>query len=641
MDLKVAFSPCRIGTVEIGNRFVVPAMVTNFCNEDGTATEEYIAYHEAKARGGWGLIITEDYAVCPAGKGYKNVAGLWNDAQIRSHSALPGRVHRAGAKIFAQVYHCGRQTIPASNGGERIVAPSRVRCPKTGTLPYELTIDEIGTIVRQFGDTAERVRECGFDGIEIHAGHGYLISQFLSSYSNKRIDAYGGALINRARFLREIVEEIRGRLGRDFPLTARISAREFMPGGIDIGDVRAVCLLLEGWGIDGLHISVGTYGDNTNVPSMFTPHGWIADYAAEIKKVVSVPVITVGRVNDPIIAEGILRAGKADFVAMGRASIADPGMPNKAKAGKFEDIRYCIACMQGCTGLLHKDKPIRCMVNTLIGGTDYAVPEAARTRKRVAVVGGGPAGMTAAYAAALRGHEVTLYEKEDHLGGNYRVAGFPLAKGEFASYVSWLSGELSRLGVKVMLNEEADAALADAGYGTVLVAAGAVPVIPPIKGIDNEKVLLAEDVLRGECATKDTVAIIGGGLVGIELATFLGFYGKKVTIVEMLPDIAHEATSALQEQTEKHFKLYDVQVLRGTKVLEVDGEGLLAVGPDGAEMRIPCETVCLAAGYRKNAELYDALKEKLKGNVLIVGDAEVPSNALDAIRNGYAAGISL
>ncbi|MDY2984992.1 MAG: FAD-dependent oxidoreductase [Synergistes jonesii] len=644
MKFKHIFTPCKIGSVEIPNRLVVPAMVTNFCNEDGAATEEYIAYHEAKAKGGWGLIITEDYAVCRAGKGYKRVAGLWEDGQIKSHSELPARVHRYGSKIFAQIYHCGRQTIPLSNDGERIVAPSSVQCPKTGSIPCELTLDEIKTIEQQFADTAERAEKCGFDGIEVHAGHGYLISQFLSSYSNKRTDQYGGALINRVRFLKEVIEKIRGRVGDYFPVIVRISAKEFVPGGIDIADVRAVCMMLEEFGVNGLHISVGTYGDNTNVPSMFTSHGWISDFAAEIKKVVSLPVITVGRVNDPIIAEGIVRAGKADFVAMGRSSIADTGMPNKAKAGDLENIRYCIACMQGCTGRLHLDKPIRCLINPMIGGTEYDVPPKAKEIKDIAVVGAGPAGIAAAIGAALVGHKVTLIEKDNQLGGNFRLAGFPLAKGEFENYISWARVELERLGVDVLLNKTADVSMLRAlNKDAIVFSTGAIPVVPPIKNIEDDKVAIAEDILGGKVEIKDAkdFVIIGGGLVGIELATFLGFFGKNVTIVEMLPDIAQEATSAIREQTKNHFEKYNVKVMCNTKVNSIEKDSVLAEDVRyGTAIKIMCDRVCLAAGYRKNTSLSDALSDICK-NVYVVGDAEAPDNALNAIGNGYKTGISL
>ena len=635
-------SSCNIGAVTIPNRFVVPAMVTNFCNEDGTASEEYIAYHEAKARGGWGLIITEDYAVSPAGKGYKCVAGLWEDNQIKGHAKLTERIHKYDAKIFAQVYHCGRQTTSASNGFRKIVAPSSLRCPKTGALPAALSLMEIKEIVKQFGDTAKRVSACGFDGIEIHAGHGYLISEFLSSYSNKRTDLYGGSLINRTRFLREIIEEIHSRVHMQIPVTVRISAHEFMPGGIDIADCAAICMMLEEYGIKGLHISVGTYGDNANVPSMFTSHGWITNYAEEIKKLVSIPIITVGRINDPFIAESIVRSGKADFVAMGRASIADPELPNKFKAYRSESIRYCIACMQGCTGLLHKDKAIRCLVNPLIGTMTTSVgvsPSVERhNKKNVVVIGGGPAGIAAAIAAAKNGHRVTLIEKQGDLGGRFTVAAFPLAKGEFANYITWARGELNRLNVNIILNCDVkdDTILQELECDYCILACGAVPIILDMDNIDSSNVVLAEDVYKGRCVG-DEIVIVGGGLVGVELALFLGFYNKKVTVLEMASSIAQEATSAINQKVKEHIDEYKIRIMCNTKLCSI-GENFVDVVnlETGLQERLSCNNVCLAVGYKAKQDLYEKIKGKY--NVALIGDAQIPSNALDAIKAGYQAG---
>lgn len=639
--LKNLFSEGKIGDLVIANRLVVPAMVTNYCNEDGTASEEYIAYHEAKAKGGWGLIITEDYVVDPAGKGFSCVAGLWGDHQIESHSELTKRIHKYDSKIFAQIYHCGRQTTSKSNGNRKIVAPSALACPKTGSMPFELTVEEIKTIVRQFGDTAERAVKCGFDGIEIHGGHGYLIQQFLSSYSNRRVDMYGGPLTNRTRFLQEIIKEVRSRVGRSFPVIVRLSAKEFMPGGLGIGDTRAIAMMLESWGVDGLHISVGTYGDNSNVPSMHTAHAWIVDFAEEIKKVVSIPVITVGRINDPFIADGVIASGKADFVAMGRASIADPDFPNKAKNGEYQNIRYCIACMQGCTGQLHSDKPIGCLVNPLIGRQSILDAEKVSTPKNVFVIGGGPAGIEAAIGAAVRGHKVTLVEKRDRLGGLFEYAGLPLAKGEFESYPSWAAGELERLNVEVKYNFEVnDKTITDLNPDAVILAVGGVPFVPPIPGIDNNKVVSATDVLAGREKVGQNVVVAGGGLVGVETASFLGYYGKNVTLVEMLPEITYDMTSAIKYHTQKHLVDYGVNIQCGTKIISIDDEGVYMEDCSNEKIKIKCDNVCLALGYRSNTELFEKLKGKIE-NVFLIGDAKKPHNALDATSEGYLAGLSI
>lgn len=327
------FSPFHIGDCEIVNRLVVPAMVANYCNEDGTATDRYIAYHEAKAKGGWGLIITEDYAVNQNAMGYKYIGGFWNDDQIVSHKKLTDTIHQYDTKIFCQIYHAGRQSNRFVNGGVQPVAPSAIPCPWLRELPRELTIPEIEQIVEEFGDCALRAKKAGFDGVEIHAAHGYLIAEFLSPYVNKRTDKYGGCLENRVRFLQEIYENVRSKVGTDFPVIVRFSADEVVEGGRDMAESRVLAKLFEEWGFDALHVSSGVYGDHNKgiVSPMYVPHAWTVDFAAEIKKLVNIPVITVNRINDPRMAENILELNKADFVAMGRGSLADPNLQTRQR----------------------------------------------------------------------------------------------------------------------------------------------------------------------------------------------------------------------------------------------------------------------------------------------------------------------
>ena len=401
--LKYVFSPMKIGNVAVSNRLVVPAMVMNYCHSDGTASERYIAYHETKARGGWGLIITEDYAVDPRGKGFPNIAGLWNDAQIEGHGQLTRRVHDIGTKIFAQIYHAGRQTSRAVIDAQP-VAPSPIPCPRLQEMPHELTLPEIHDLEEKFGNCALRARKAGFDGIEVHGAHGYLIAEFMSPYSNKRIDEYGGNLPGRMRFPLEIIENIRRKAGRDFPVIFRISGDEGVPGGRTIEDTKAIAAMLEEAGVDALHISAGVYGSgHTITPPAFVGHGWIADHAAAVKKIVNIPVITVGRITDPFVAEGILAGQKADLVAMGRASLADPELPNKAAAGRFDDIIPCVGCLQGCIGMLTQNQPTACLVNPTLGKEQELKIRPAESKKRIFIAGAGPAGMEAAIVAARRG----------------------------------------------------------------------------------------------------------------------------------------------------------------------------------------------------------------------------------------------
>ena len=442
--LKKIFSPIKIGTLEASNRLVVPAMVVNYCNEDGTATEKFIAYHEAKAKGGWGIIITENYAVDPKGKGFTRIPGLWDDSQIPGHRELTKRVHQYASKIVAQIYHAGRQTNHLVIN-DQPVAPSPIPCPANQEIPHELTVTEIQQLVKNFGDCARRAQSAGFDGVEIHGGHGYLIAQFMSSYSNKRTDEYGGNIYNRMRFPLEILADIKKKVGNDFPIFFRISGDELVPGGRTIEDTKAIAILLEDAGVNVLHISAGAYGAMHGIiPPAVLAHGWITDLAAAVKKVVDIPVITVGRINDPLLAESILRSGKADLVSMGRASLADPNMPQKALAGKFDEIIQCIGCLQGCVAKIVEGKAAQCILNPTLGREWEITIKPAEHKKKIFIAGGGPAGLEAAIYAAQRGHEVHVFEKSNKLGGQFYLASVPPSKGEIAGFIAWQINQLKK-----------------------------------------------------------------------------------------------------------------------------------------------------------------------------------------------------
>jgi 2,4-dienoyl-CoA reductase-like NADH-dependent reductase (Old Yellow Enzyme family)/thioredoxin reductase len=630
----------KIGNIEISNRMVVSAMVTDYCNNDGTATERYIAYHEAKAKGGWGLIITEDYAVDPTGRGFSCVPGLWEDSQIGSHSELTGRVHKYASKIFAQIYHCGRQTSHLITMCQPF-APSPIPCPAMQELPEELKIDEIEKLVEKFGDCALRAKKAGFDGVEIHGAHGYLISQFMSPYSNKRTDKYGGHLLNRMRFPLDIVANVRAKAGKDFGIGFRISGDEFVPGGRTIEDTKAIAVLLEEAGIDILHVSAGVYASvDKIVPPSSVRHGWLADHAEEVKKVTSVPVITVGRINDPFVADSIIAAGKADFVAMGRASLADPEFPRKAAAGEFDEIRPCIACNEGCIGILFLDQPIKCVLNPTLGKETESVIKPAAAKKKVMIIGGGPAGMEAAATAAKAGHEVSLYEKEDRLGGLFYLASVPPNKGEIGNFVGWQIGQLNKLKVRVTLNAEVSSKLIDSEKPDVVVlATGGSPVLPKIPGVDKPNVVHAYSVLAGKVAVGPKALIIGGGMVGAETANHLANHGKTVTLVEMLPDIATEIPNINRMTLLQDLEKGKVRVLVNTTVKDILEDGAVVV--KGCETEtISADTVIVASGSKPNNDLELELAGK-PYKVITIGDASKVAKVMEAIEAGYLLGMQI
>jgi len=641
--LESVFTPFTLKGKVVKNRFTVPAMVTNYCNEDGTATEKYLAYHEERARGGWGLIITEDYAVDPLGRGFKNVAGLWNDDQIEGHKELPKRVKAHGTTILAQIYHCGRQTNAGVIGPDAIpVAPSAIKCPFSTSTPRELTIPEIGVIISQFADTAHRARQCGFDGVEIHGGHGYLIAGFMSPYANKRVDDYGGNVANRARFPREIAQAIREKCGDDFIIGFRISADEFIEGGRTIEDTKVIVSMLEEAGIDLVHISAGTYvSADRIIPPYQVRHGWITDFAAAVKKNVDIPVITVGRINDPFVANNAVKDGKADFVAMGRASLIDPHLPNKAKAGNYGEIRNCIACNYGCIGILFSDNPIKCVLNPELGAEHSGALPKADVAKKIAVVGAGPAGLEAAIYAARCGHKVEVFEKLERAGGQLYLAAIPPGKGEISAFINWQVGELARLGVPIHYNTAVGAnTLEGKDFEEVIVATGAVPITLPTLDVDFPHVVFANDVLAGTVDVGASAIVIGGGEVGAETAVHLGVHLRDVTLVEMGPAIAPEKPLAPRWHLLKELEARNVKMLTNTTVKEIKEDVVVVIKKDGVECTIAADTVVLATGSLSLCGLVEVLTAKGL-QVKTIGDASKVSNILNATTTGYKVALEI
>ena len=643
MKIEKIFTPFNIGKCEIPNRLVVPAMVANMC-PDGLATKQFIKYHEEKAKGGWGLIITEDYRINPNAAGYPAVAALYDESQISSHKKLVDAVHKHGSKIFAQIYHAGRQANHNVNGGIQPVSSSPVPCPWNKEVPHELTVEEIQELVRQSGVTASNAKKAGFDGIEIHAAHGYLIHEFLSPNCNHRIDEYGGTYENRMRFLKEIMEETRKKIGPDFPISVRFSAQENSEGGRRWFESRQMLMDIEAWGADVIHLSNGMYGVRSSVgivASFFQQHGWNQDYAAEAKKFLKIPVITVGRVSEPAMAEDIIVSGKADFIAMGRASLADPHWPEKAKKGCVNDIRMCIGCLQGCTASTYQGVPLYCLVNPELGHEyEYDYTKAAETKK-VYIAGAGIAGMEAARAAAIKGHKVDIFEKTNTVGGQFISAAYPPFKGEFATYTAWLYREIKKYNnITLHLETELTKEMVEKGHpDKVIIASGAKPVIPKVPGIDHEKVVLAEDVLLGKSSIGQSVVIVGGGMVGSETAAYLGMQCKdRVVLVEMRDAIAMDMEAGIRDDLRDCLRRCYVEEYTNTAIASVTDEGAVLRKGD-EEFTIPCDNVVLAVGTRS----FTLLADELKGIVetVIVGDAVKARQAIQASKEGFYAGLTV
>ena len=643
--MRKVFEPIQVGALTLKNRLVVSAMLTNLAAADGSATESYIAYHEAKARGGWGLIITEDYPIAPNAGTSKTLPMIYNDTLAASHAKLAERVHAVGGKIFIQLYHAGRETTSAVTG-EQPVAPSAIKDPTMPEIPRELSKSEIAEIIEQFATNAYYVKKAGFDGVEIHGASGYLVGEFLSPFSNKRSDEYGGTTRGRAKFAIDLVKAIREKVGPDFPISFRLCTAEYVDGGLTIEETKVIARLLEEAGVDLLHCTQGVYASRPVItPTYIIPRASFVDNAAEIKKVVSIPVVAVGGINDIDLADEILISGKADMVTMARASLADPELPNKAQAGEYDRILHCIGCVQGCQGENSKGNHVRCLVNPCTAmETEYDLSPAVQ-QKTVWVIGGGVSGCAAAIAAARKGHRVTLCERNNKLGGQWNLAAVPLGKGGFTSLVRWQAQELVRLGVTVLLNKEVSAEeIRTAEPDVVLVASGSQPLIPPVDGLkdrlSNGIVVTAQDVLIGKASAKGRIAVIGGGLVGAETAEWLAAEGNVVTLVEMQSEIVKDGVGNPKMLLIKSLHDHGVTVMTDTKVLAVDGTGM-TVEHDGLELSLnDLDVIILAAGVRPYHPLAEALAD-YPGEVRCIGDAAQAKNGYRNIQEAFETGLAL
>ena len=644
MEFTTLFSPMKIGSCEIPNRTVVPAMVANMCPDNGLASEQYIRYHEEKAKGGWGLIITEDYRINPHSGGYPHIAGLWNDEQVESHKKFTDTIHQYESKVFCQIYHAGRQATHHVNGGVQPVSCSPIPDPWNKEIPHELTVEEIHQIVKDFGHTAANVVKAGFDGVEIHCAHGYLLHEFLSPNCNHRLDEYGGSYLNRIRFLHEVYDAVRAAVGADFPVVVRISAEENTEGGRRFHETRQILKDMESWGVDAIHLSTGMYGVISSlgtVASHHQHHGWTMDFAAEAKKFIKIPIITVGRISEPCMAEDILAEGKADFVSMGRESLTDPHWPEKAKAGKLNDIRHCVGCLQGCTASTYQGVPLYCLINPELGHEweyDYTPVE---NPKKIFVAGGGIAGMEAARAAAIKGHKVDLFEAKETVGGQFISATYPPYKSDYGDYTAWLYRQIQKYeNITIHLNTELTVEMIkEAAPDKVILATGAHAFIPELPGIHGANVVLAEDVLVGKADTGMNVVVAGAGTIGVETAAFLGTQCKsKVTMLSKYDTIAKDYDTGIRDDMKHLLDRLFVETIHGAKIAGANEEGCL-MEKDGKISLIPCDTVVLAIGTRAYNPLEAQLKE-LGIDYTVVGDAVKARQAIQAVREGFTAGLN-
>jgi 2,4-dienoyl-CoA reductase-like NADH-dependent reductase (Old Yellow Enzyme family)/thioredoxin reductase len=610
----------------------MPPMATHFAGEDGSVNDRHIAYYLKRIRGGVGYVTFEHTGVLKQGRAFPNMALIDSDEHIPPFKRLVDAIHGEGGKIVIQINHAGRQTS-ASFTGFPIVAPSAIPCPVRKEMPQELTQEGIQKIIEAFRQAARRVKETGADGVEIHMAHGYLINQFLSPFSNKRKDEYGGDSERRMRMALEVLRTVRNQVGPDFTVICRLSADEYVEGGLKLEDSKEIAKSLERNGADALHISACVAASGyLNHPPYYVEEGIFAHLAQGIKSVVGIPVIAVGRIRTPELANQILKENKADLISMGRALIADPDLPGKAMEGRSEEIIPCISCNR-CIQSIRKGA-LQCAVNPETGREAILKLRKTDHPKKIWIIGGGPAGMKAAEISALRGHKVTLYEKNGRLGGRFLLAAVPPKKQVLKDFIDQLTRKLAKLPIKIMLEKSFSlASLRRAKPDVVIIATGTKPFFPPIDGIQETKAISVEEALSGSVHLGRRILVVGGGGIGAEVADHLSENGKEVTLVEMREGIALDLVGHLQHFLNERLKEKGVQILTSTTAIRFEKQDLWVQDPQETKRLSGFDTIVIALGSIPNNELAESLKGKV-AEVYVVGDASKPREVMEALLEG-------
>ncbi|MGI6154131.1 MAG: FAD-dependent oxidoreductase [Christensenellaceae bacterium] len=643
MKYPKLFSRGEIGNIQLKNRIVMSPMGTNIGAPDGDATGQIIRYYEERAKGGTGLIITELTRIDnDTGIGAPNQLGAHRIENVRKLTQLADAVHKYDTKIMLQLHHAGREIRSFFLHGRQPVAPSPIACKVTKDMPRELTTEECEALVGKFINGAVIAKLSGMDGVELHAAHGYLICQFLSPYTNKRTDKYGGDLAGRMTFLLEIVDGIKAACGPGFPVVVRISADEYIEGGLTLPDGIEIAKTLEQHGVCAIDVSAGIYESGVygvTIETLYQPTGWKKHLATEVRKHVNIPVIAVNHIKTPDTAEEYLSEGVCDFISLGRAHLSDPYWAHKSKTGREAHIRQCLSC-QHCFKQVMMGKPLQCTLNPVLG-REYAFNEDILKKdgdsRTVAIVGGGPAGMQASITLAKRGFKPVLFEKTDSLGGTLRLAALPSGKGRIGNFIETLKADMEEAGVEVRLNMPGTVENVQSlqPYG-VMVATGGKPIVPNLQGVDKPHVHTAEEYLAGTLdISNKKVAVIGGGVTGLETAEVLSRHGNKVTVVEMLPEVGTTIYKSVQIALLGILKNAGVETLTNQKLVRINDEDVILCGTqDGKESALEADVVLLALGVtpdrRFAREFMDAF-----ANVVTLGDASKPGQIADAVKEGH------
>ena len=631
-QLRKLFEPIQVGKLDLKNRIVMPAMMVGLGAND-MVTDRFKDFYAERAQGGVGLIVIGLVTPISVGPFFPGGIGVYKDELVPGLREFATLIHECGAKVAMQISALG--ILAGADGNLELVGPSDISVDRhpSAHKPRPLTTDEIKLIVEAYGEAARRAQKAGFDAVELNAIAGTgLISHFLSAHTNKRTDSYGSNIENRARLLLECIESVKRNVGKDYPLLCRVSGADFMEGGNTLEDTKVVAPLMEKAGIQAINVSTGWHEAPVPFIQMSVPRAnWIY-LAEEVKKVVNIPVIGGTRVPDPRLADQILAEGRVDMVYIARALIADPEWANKAKEGRFDEIRPCTACCMCFDGVIEQ-RSITCSVNARAGKeADYSV-EPVKQPKEVFIIGGGPAGMEAARVAAVRGHHVTLADSQGQLGGQLLMAVLPPHKDELGNLTRYLARQMDKLGVNVRLGTEVSSkSIEEAKPDVVIIATGATPIIPDISGAKGKNVTIATDVLTGRQEVSKNVLIVGGGMIGCETAEFLAEKGRKVTILEMLGRIGADIERTARWVMMERLRSLGIRMERNAKVEEITETGA-SVSRDGNTEFFEADSVVLAVGMESNRKLADELEGKV-ATVQVIGDSAEPGRIAKAIESG-------
>jgi len=628
--LKHLFDSIKIGEMVVKNRIIMPAMGINFgCDSNGSLTEQMRDYMGARAKGGTGMMIIGGGAIHETGVDLQSCPRLWLDEVIPSLKMVTDKVHNYGTKIGMHLYHSGGQA-----DHERRVAPSPIApLAIIKGIPRALSLEEIRMFITLYGESAKRCREGGFDFVEIHGSHGYLISEFLSPHFNKRTDAYGGSFQNRIRFLLECIESIKKIAGSDFPVGVRINGDDFLKGGWQLDDAKKLAPLLKDKGADYLSISGGIYGTAPlTIASMYEKKGYLVYLAEEIKKVVSIPVVAVGRIKDPIYADEIIKNGKADIVAIGRALIADPDFANKAERGDLNDIRPCLGCCLGCIENVWKNQEASCVMNPEVG-REHILKEVKKVEiaKSILVVGAGPAGLAVARMASLRGHRVIIIDEKGYQGGLLKYASIPPKRQEIGGLVDYYQRQLNNLKVEIRLNTSLSKRLIDELNPDVgIICTGSLPKIPGLEGLfDTEMDLHTHlDVLDGSENTGDKVIILGGSQIALQTADFIAVMGKEVVVLNRDKHFAPQMAANDRFYLRERLKVPNIKLYKNVIIQEILPYGIVFASKNKKIKLDGYKDIIIAEGMQAIRKPMDLFKDK-EIEIHVIGDSKDPRTILE------------